>query len=58
MSQPEIAKLLWTKTEDPLRRAVYASLLCRKVAQSCVEGLEQTELIEQACNRSALNLQP
>ena len=45
MSQPEIAKLLWTKTDDPLRMAVYASLLCHKVAQGCQEGLEKTELV-------------
>ena len=48
VSQPEIAKLLWTKTDDPLRMAVYASLLCHKVAQGCQEGLERAELIEQA----------
>ena len=48
LSQPEIAKLLWTKTEDPLRMAVYASLLCRKVAQDCQEGVAKVELLEQA----------
>ena len=48
MSQQKIAKLLWTKTDDPLRMAVYASLLCRKMAQGCHEGLEKAELIEQA----------
>ena len=44
VSQPEIAELLWTKTDDPLRMAVYASLLCRKVARDLPEGMEKDEL--------------
>ena len=48
VSQPEIAELLWTKTEDPLRMAVYASLFCRKLAEDCQEGTEKDELLGDA----------
>ena len=32
VGKPEIAGLLWTKTQDPLRMAVYASLFCHHIA--------------------------
>lgn len=48
VSQPEIAKLLWSKTDQPLRMAVYASLLCRKMTTGMDEGIEKDELDEQA----------
>ena len=48
VSQPEIAKLLWSKTDQPLRMAVYASLLCRKMTTGMDEGIEKVELDEQA----------
>ena len=48
VSQPEIAELLWTKTDDPLRMAVYASLLCRKLLEALPEGTEKDELLVDA----------
>ena len=48
VGQPEIAGLLWTKTEDPLRMAVYASLFCKKIAADMPECTEKTELLSDA----------
>ena len=48
VGQPEIASLLWRKTEEPLRMAIYASLFCRKMASGKNEGIEKAELEEQA----------
>ena len=48
VGKPEIAGLLWTKTQDPLRMAVYASLFCRNIAADKPEGTEKTELLSDA----------
>ena len=52
VGQPEIAGLLWTKTEDPLRMAVYASLFCKKMAADMPAPLALTRTVTRTRTRT------
>lgn len=41
ISERELARLLWSKTEDPLRAALMASVLCRQIKDSVFYGVGQ-----------------
>lgn len=45
LGKQDLAKLLWTRTEEPMRAAVIASRLCRKRYSKLQDGSEKHQLI-------------
>ena len=50
VGQPELAQLLWSKTRDPLRAAILASCVCKRLAALDELRADKDDLMQQSCD--------
>ena len=48
--QPELAQVLWAKTRDPLRAAILAACVCKRLAAQDELRADKEELLQQSCD--------